>query len=167
MGLFETVRKWLSPKPPATDAEQKLRLLLRTSLEIVSSYGATIERPINYGVPIIDQPDTQLPCSKQQIAQAIAVLQQALKRPDLRAMLVQMLSPIEAQKVLSPQFEKSLESGLALLDTFVPISQVETERKQWEEALNAMDKIDPEVRSRIEKMQYEAQNGKLPKNEAT
>ena len=82
-------------------------------------------------------------------------------------MLVQMLSPIEAQQVLSPQFEKSLESGLTLLDTFVPISQVETERKQWEEALNAMDKIDPEVRSRIEKMQYEAQNGKLPKNEAT
>lgn len=167
MGLFDTVRAWLSPGLPAADSELQLRHLLRASLEIVSAYGAILERPSNYGAPIVNQSVTQLPCSKEQITQAIAVMQQAIKHPRLRALLVQMLSPMEAQQVLSPQFERSLESGLVLLETFVPASQVEAEQKQWADALKVLDKIDPEARARFEKMLSESPRGESPKNEAT
>jgi len=163
MGLFDTVRAWLSPDPPTSDSDQQLRLLLRASLEIVSAYGAVLERPSSHGTPIVNEPDTRLPFSKQKISQAIALMQQAIKHPRLRALLVQMLSPMEAQQVLSPQFEKSLESGLVLLETFVPASQVEAERKQWDDALKVLNRIDPAARTRFEKLLSEAPPGEPSK----
>lgn len=163
MGLFDTVREWLSPEPPATDSEQQLRRLLRASLQIVSAYGAILERPSSHGAPIVNESDTGLPFSKQQILQAIGVMQQAVKHPQLRALLVQMLSPMEAQQVLSPQFERSLESGLVLLETFVPASQLEAERRQWDDALKVLDKIDPAARARFEKLMSQAPPGEPSK----
>ena len=133
-----------------TDADQKLRLLLRASIEIVSVFGAVLEQGSNSKIPTIKQSEADLPFSKQQISQAIAVLQQALGHPRLRAILIELLSPMEAQQILSSQFERSLESGLVLLDTFVPAEEVEAERKQWNETLKVMDQIDPTIRERIE-----------------
>ena len=150
MSLFDTVRAWLSPKPSATDADQKLRLLLRASIEIVSAYGAILEGDSSSKMPTIKQSEVDLPFSKQQISQAIAILQQALVHPRLRAILIELLSPMEAQQILSSQFERSLESGLVLLDTFVPAAEVEAEHKQWDEALKLMEQIDPAMRARIE-----------------
>jgi len=150
MSLFDAIRTWLSPRPSATDADQKLRLLLRASIEIVSAYGAVLERDTSSNIPTIKQSETDLPFSKQQISQAIAILQQALEDSRLRAMLIELLSPMEAQQLLSQQFEKSLESGLVLLDTFVPAAEAEAEREQWNETLKALDKIDPNIREHIE-----------------
>lgn len=133
-----------------TDTDQKLRLLLRASIEIVSAYGAALEQGTGSKIPTIKQPETDLPFSKQQISQAIAVLQQALGHPRLRAILIELLSPMEAQQILSSQFEGSLESGLVLLDTFVPAEEAEAERKQWDETLKLMEQIDPTIRERIE-----------------
>lgn len=167
MGLFDTVRVWLSPKPSASDVDQKLQRVLRASMEIVSAYGAILERGSSSSAPTIKQSEADLPYSKQQITQAIAILQQALSHPHLRAILVQLLSPAEAQHVLSSQFERSLETGLVLLDTFVPVAEVEAERKQWEDTLKLVEQIDPAARARIENTLAGAQRGKLRKNEAT
>lgn len=150
MSFFDTVRAWLSTKPSATDADQKLRLLLRASIEIVSAYGAVLEGDSSSKMLTIKQSEVDLPFSKQQISQAIAILQQALVHPRLRAILIELLSPMEAQQILSSQFERSLESGLVLLDTFVPAAEVEAEHKQWDEALKLMEQIDPAMRARIE-----------------
>ena len=129
MSVVDTVLSWLSPKPTARDAaEQKLRILLRASLETVSAYAAVLER----ASPTIKQPEADLPFSKQQIAHAIAIVRLALGHPRLRAILIQILSPMEAQQVLSSEFAGSLEAGLLLLDDFVPTAEVEAERSQWD-----------------------------------
>lgn len=167
MSLFDTVRAWLSSKPPATEPDQKLRLLLRTSLEIVSAYGAVLERGTSHKIPTIRLSDAELPFNKEQITQAIAILQQTLRHPQLRAMLIRLLSPIEAQQVLSSQFERSLESGLVLLDTFVPAAEVDAERKQWDETLKLVEQIDPAARARIEHTIAAAHRSDARKNEAT
>jgi hypothetical protein len=93
-------------------------------------------------------------------------LQQAIRHPHLRTILVQSLSPAEAQHVLSSQFERGLETGLVLLETFVPAAEVEAERKQWEDALKLVDKIDPAARARIENTLAGAQH-MSSKKEAT
>ena len=167
MSFFDTIRAWLSPRPPATEADQKLRLLLRASLEIVSAYGAALEPPSSHKIPTIKLSDADLPFTKGQITGAIAILQQALKNPRLRAILIEVTSPIEAQQVLSAEFERSLEAGLALLDTFVPTAEVEAERKQWDEILKLVEKIDPAARARIEHTMTKTNRGDAHKNETT
>ena len=131
MSLFGTVRAWLSPKRSVTDAEQQLRLHLLASIEIVSAYGAVLERVSSAKILTIKQSEADLPFSKQQILQANAILQQALGSPRLRAILIGLLPPMEAvtQQVFLSQFEGGLKSGLVLLDTFVPAAEAEAEWK--------------------------------------
>lgn len=157
MGLFDTVRSWFSTAPSASDTDQNLRRAFRASMEIVSAYGAILERGGGGNTPTTKISETELPYTKQEIRQAIAILQQAIRHPHLRTILVQSLSPAEAQHVLSSQFEGGLETGLVLLDTFVPAAEVETECKQWEDALKLAEKIDPAARARIEKLLAGAQ----------
>jgi hypothetical protein len=109
MSLLDTIRAWLSSKPSVSEDEQKIRLLLRASIEVVSAYGSVLENGSKNTMPTINHSETILPFNKQQISQAITILQQALQRPRLRAILVELLSPIEAQQILSRQFEESLE----------------------------------------------------------
>lgn len=167
MSFFDTIRACLSQGPPATEADQKLRLLLHASLEIVSVYGAVLERASSHKTPTIKLSDADLPFNKEQIIQAIAILQQALRHPRLRAILIKLLSPIEAQQVLSSQFERSLESGLVLLDTFVPAAEVDAERKQWDETLKLVEQIDPAARAQIKHTIAAAHRSDARKNEAT
>lgn len=158
MGLFDSVRAWWSPKSSASDVDEKLQRVLRASMEIVSAFGVILERGGGSSVPTIKRPESELPYSKQAISQAIAILQQAIKRPHLRTILVQSLSPAEAQHVLSSQFERGLEAGLVFLDTFVPAAEVAAERKQWEDALKVVEKMDPAARARIESTLAAAQH---------
>ena len=156
MSFADTVRTWLSPKPLASDAaEQKLRLLLRASLEIVSAYAAVLESAPP--TMVMKRPEADLPFSKQQIMQAAATVQLALGHPRLRAILIQVLSPMEAQQVLSSEFAGSLEAGLVLLDDFVSTVEVEAERKEWDEVWKLMEKIDPTARARMESKLADAQ----------
>jgi hypothetical protein len=142
------------------DADRELKRILRAALHI-SEYGAALEKPPGHSAPTANQPDTRLPFSKQQITQAVHVMQQAIEHPRLRALLIQVLSPMEAQQVLSPQFKASLETGLVLLETFVPASQVAVEQQEWQETLELLDKIDPEMRAQFEQSLSEAPGGKL------
>lgn len=150
MSLINKFRSWLSlEKSSATDDEHRLRKLLRASLEIVSAYGAVLEAGTNRRTLTGKQPESNLPFSKQQILQAITLLQQAVKHPKLRASLIESLTPEQAQQVLSSDFERGLESGLVFLDTFVPAAEAEVDRKQWNDMLKLMDQIDPELRERF------------------
>ena len=149
MSLLDTVRTWFSSKPSVSDEEQKVRLLLRASIEVVSAYGSVLENGGGNTIPTIKQSEAILPFNKQQILKSITILQQALQQPRLRAILIELLSPFEAQQILSKQFEESLASGLVLLDTFVPTSEAEAEKRQWEETLELMEKIDPEAKKRF------------------
>ena len=166
MSFADTVRAWLSPKPTASDAaEQKLRVLFRASLEMMSTYAAVLEsKPPTMG---LKQSETDLPFSKQQIMKAAGIVQMALGQPRLRAIVIQGLSPMEAQQVLSSEFAENLEPCIALLDDFVPIAEVEAERKQWDEVYKLLGKVDPAAQARFESRLADAQRGKLGKNKAT
>lgn len=166
MGIFDSLRTWFSPKSPASDAEQELRRVLQASVEIVSAFGAALEQKGKSSVPTINSPETDLPCSKQSISQAISNLKNAIRDPNLRAFLVQSLSLAEAQRALSPKFEQFLEVAPVLLDTFVPAAQVEAERKQWEDALKLVETIDPGGRARIENT-LAGEGSVPPKRDAT
>ena len=152
MTFFNTVRTWLSP----SKGEQELRALLRASLEIVSTYGAVLERGSSLNSPTIRLSAADLPFNKEQIVTAISILKQALDHPRLRAILIETLSPMEAQQLLSSEFKKSLEAGLVLLDRFGPAAEVDAERKQWDEALKLVEQFDPAARARIEQTMEEA-----------
>ena len=150
MSILNSVRAWLTPKQSVSDADQKLQLVLRASMEIVSAFGAVLEQGTGNKLPTIKRSEQDLPYSKQSIAQAIGILKQAIKQPHLRALMVKSLSPEEAQHVLSSQFERGLEKGLVFLDTFVPAAEAEAEYKQWEDVMKIADKIDPGIRGKIE-----------------
>lgn len=149
MKFFDRVRA-LFPKPLDSDADQKLQEVcvgLRRSLEIVSAYGAVLARGSRHTTPSINKSEGDLPYSKQEIAQALVIIQAALEHHSLRTVLIQLLSPEEALKVLSPEYENSLGCCLVSLDTFVPAAEVEVEHKRWGEFL---EKIDPSMRGQIE-----------------
>lgn len=164
MSILDKVRAWLSPKKSVPDTDQELQYALRASLEIVSAFGAVLEQSTRNKLPTIKQSEQDLPCSKQSIAQAIGILQQAIKQPHMRGLIVKSLSPEEVQHVLSSQFERGLESGLVFLDTFVPAAEAAAEQRQWEDVLKLADKIDPEMRSRIANASAREQDDSTKKN---
>jgi hypothetical protein len=163
MSILDSVRAWLSPKQSVSLTDQKLERALRASMEIVSAYGAILEQGTGNKLPTIKRTENDLPYSKQSIAQAIGILQQAIKQPRLRALIVKSLSPEEAQHVLSSQFERGLESGLVFLDTFVPAAEATADQRQWEDVLKLADKIDAGMRSRIENTSARAQDDPIKK----
>lgn len=166
MSVFDSVRTWLSPKQSVSNTDQKLQRVLRASMEIVSAFGAVLEQGTGNKLPTIKRSEQDLPYSKQSITQAIGILQQAIKQPHMRALMVKSLSPEETQHVLSSQFERGLDSGLVFLDTFVPAAEVAAEQRQWEDVMKLADKIDPGMRSRIENASARAQDDPT-KKEAT
>jgi hypothetical protein len=134
MGLIDQIRNRFSPNSPKGKADAKLRLLLRAALEIVTLYRAVLERQ-SESLPSPHRSQAELPFTKKQIAQAIALLQLAIRQCGARAILVEMLSSSQAQQVLSKQFEKDLATGFVMLDTFEPISEAEAEGRKMDEAV--------------------------------
>lgn len=128
--------------------ESSIYARLRASLGIVSVYGVILERvserAYNSKTLSIKRIEEELPFSKQQISRAINDLQQALGHSRLRVILKERLSPMEAQKVFSPQFKTSLGTGLVLLDTFVPAAEAEADRKEWDECQKLAEQIKKE-----------------------
>lgn len=149
--LFDRVRAWLFPKPLTSDADQEIQEMyrsLRKSLEIVDAYGGVLARGVSRTTLTINRSERDLPYSKQEIAQAIAIVQGALKEPALRTILIQVLSPKEVVGVLSPEYEIALGGCLVALDRFVPHAEFEVECKRWEETMNLLEKFDPSVQAR-------------------
>jgi hypothetical protein len=153
MSLFDKVSAWIAPKSPASEGEEKLRQLLDAATKIVSAYGATLESCIesNKGSMITKYSETDLPYTKQIIRKSIGILQQALRDPTQRTILIQIMSPIEAQQVLSPQFEASIGAGLIFLDSFVSTAEVEAERKELDKVYKTIEQVDPTWRERKER----------------
>jgi len=134
MGLIDQIRRRFSPNSPKAKADAKLRFVLRAALEIVTLYRAVLERE-SESLPSMHRSQAELPFTKKQIAQAIALLQLAIRQRGARAILVEMLSSSQAQWVLSKQFEKDLATGFVMLNTFEPISEAEAEGKKMDEEL--------------------------------
>lgn len=152
MGLLDSLRAWLSPDASKSEPQKELRTLLIASMEIVGAYAAVVEKCFIGTTPSMKVPETELPYAKQAVAQAIANVQHAIKDPYLRPMIAQVMEPDAAKRVLSPEFERFLAEGLVILESFVPPSEVENDRKKWEEMLPVLDKLGPETRARYENL---------------
>jgi len=148
MGLLDSLRAWLSPDTSKSEPQKELRTLLIASMEIVGAYGAVVEKCLISTTPSIKLPETELPYAKQVIAQAIANVQHAIKDPYLRPMIAQAMEADAAKRVLSTEFGRFLAEGLVILEFFVPPSEVESDRKKWEEMLPLLDNLGPEARAR-------------------
>lgn len=150
MGLLDSLRTLFSPDGSKSNRHKDLRALLVASMEIVGAYGAVVEKHFGSITPSLKLPETLLPYPKQTIAQAIANVQHAIDEPSLRAIVEQVMEPEAARRVLSPEFQKFLTEGLAMLNFFVPPSEAENDRRKWEELLPVLDKLGPEARARYE-----------------
>ena len=151
MKFFDRVCAWLFPKPLTSVADQKIQEMhrsLRKSLEIVDAYGGVLTRGVSYTTLTINRSERDLPYSKQEIAQAIAIVQGALKEPSLRTILIQVLSPEEVVGVLSPEYENALGCSLVSLERFVPHAEFEVECNRWEETMSSLEKVGPSIRAR-------------------
>ena len=133
------------PKPTAStiDTEQELRVVLRASVEIVSAFGACLERESSYPRPIgsLKSSETKLPFPKETIKGAIAILQQAMRFPRSRAILAEEVAPSQTQQILSSQFTKSLESSLIFLDDFVPDKEASAVYEKWSGLQKKVDEL--------------------------
>ncbi len=134
-----------SPKLPAADAEQEVGAHLLGALKVVSAYADVLE----HGKPIyalsMKFSEADLPFSKEKIKQSIGLLQVALRITASRTILVKLLSPERAQRVLSSQFEQSLGNGLFLLDDFVPFApdaKTKASIQEWNEIFKRADAYD-------------------------
>lgn len=148
MGLLDAVRSLFSRDEPKSDKD--LRVLLVASMEIVGAYGATVEKHCGDATLSLKLPETLLPYPKQTIAQAIANVQHAISSPSLHPMIEQVMEPDAARRVLSPDFRKFLNEGLAILSFFVPPAEADSDQKKWEELLPVLDKLGPDARARYE-----------------
>ena len=146
MGLLDAVRSLFSRDEPKSN--KNLRVLLVASMEIVGAYGAIVEKHCGDATPSLKLPETLLPYPKQTIAQAIANVQHAISNPSLHPMIEQVMEPEAARRVLSLDFRKFLNEGLAILSFFVPLAEAESDQKKWEELLPLLDNLGPDARAR-------------------
>lgn len=116
-------------------SDQQLHILLSGCVEVLSAFGACLERESNSPRPLgsIKSSEAELPFPKKTIKGAIAILEQAKRSPRLRTVLDEVLSPTQAQQVLSPQFAQLLEAGLVFLEDFVPDAEANTDFRKWDE----------------------------------
>jgi len=151
MGLLDAVRSlFFGEERKSADTSKDLRALLVASMEIVGAYGSIVEKHCGDATLSLKWPETLLPYPKETIAQAIANVQHVIGNPSLHPMIEQVMEPEAAKRVLSPDFRKFLNEGLAILNFFVPASEAESDRKRWEELLPVLDKLRPDARARYE-----------------
>jgi hypothetical protein len=150
MGLLDRVRSLFTSDERKSDTTKDLRALLVASMEIVGAYGEIVEKHCGNATLTLKLPETLLPYPKETIAQAIANVQHAISNPSLHPMIGQVMEPEAAARVLSPDFRKFLNEGLAILSFFVPPSEADSDRKRWEELLPVLDKLGPDARARYE-----------------
>ena len=78
MSILDNVRAWLAPKQSVSDTGQKLQRVLRASMEIVSAYGAVLERGTYSKLPTIKRSEQELPYNKQSMGNTLTPLTVAL-----------------------------------------------------------------------------------------
>ena len=103
MKFIEEIRRWISDRLTLKKNERLLRALLRRSVVVASEFGEIVERLDTSPNASLKYSEKVLPYSKEAIRQAIVVLQQGLENEASRASLIEALTPIQAQRVLSPE----------------------------------------------------------------
>jgi hypothetical protein len=124
-------------------ADQQLRALLRDCVEVLSGFGACVERKSSFPRPLgsIKSSDVELPFPKETIKGAIAILQQAIRFPRPRTILAEEIAPEQAQHVLSPQFSQLLEADLVLLEDFVSDAEAKADCRKWDDLQRWVDEF--------------------------
>ena len=84
-----------------------------------------------------------LPYDKETVRNAISVLELGLENESARALLIEVLTPIQAQNALSPKFKEAIATGLVLLESFVPEEEAERARSEINELFELLEKRDP------------------------
>ena len=141
MRLIEGFRRWISDRLTLKKNERLLRTLLRQSVVVVSAFGEIVERLNTSPNAFITYSEKVLPYSKEAIRQAISVLQRGLENEASRALLIEVLTPIQAQHVLSPKFKEVLVAGLVILESFVPEEDAKRALSEWNEAFEFVGKL--------------------------
>ena len=149
MRLIQEFLRWISDRRTIEKNEQLLRTLLRQSVVVVSEFGEIAERLDTSQNAFITYSEKVLPYSKEAIRQAISVLQRGLENDASRALLVEVLTPTQAQHVLSPKFKEVLAAGLAILESFVPEEDAQRAFHEWNKPLEFVGKLDPAALERI------------------
>lgn len=149
MRLIQEFLRWISDRRTLKKNERLLRELLRQSVVVVSEFGDIVERLDTSPNAFITYSEKVLPYSKEAIRQAISVLQRGLENDASRALLVEVLTPIQAQHVLSPKFKEVLVAGLAILESFVPEEDAQRALHEWNKTLEFVGKLDPAALERI------------------
>jgi hypothetical protein len=151
MGLLNAVRNLFSGEDrKLADTTKDLRVLLIASMKIVGAYGSIVEKYCGDATLSLKLPETLLPYPKETIAQAIANVQHVISNPSLHPMIEQVMTPEAAKRILSPDFRKFLNKGVAILSFFVPPLEAEIDQKKWEELLPVLDKLGPDVQAKYE-----------------
>ena len=154
MRLTQEFRRWISDRLTLKKNERLLRTLLRQSVVVVSEFGEIVERLDTSPNAFITYSEKVLPYSKVVIRQAISVLQRGLENDASRALLVEVLTPIQAQYVLSPKFKEVLAAGLVILESFVPDEDAQRALHEWNKALELVGKLDPAALERMERRMH-------------
>ena len=118
---------------------------------VVSEFGEIVERLDTSPNAFITHSEKVLPYSKDAIRQAISVLQRGLENDASRALLIEVLTPIQAQHVLSPKFKEVLAAGSAILESFVPEEDAQRTLNEWNMTLEFVGKLDPAALDRIKR----------------
>lgn len=115
--------------------DQQLRTLLRACVDVLSAFGACVDRESSSPRPLgsIKSSDAELPFPKETIKRSIAILQQAIRSPRTRTILAEEVAPEQAQHVLSPQFAQLLEAGLVFLEDFVSDAEAKADFRKCDD----------------------------------
>jgi len=143
MKLIQELRRWVSDRLTLNKNERLLRTMLRQSVSVVSEFWEIVECLDTSPNAFITYSEKVLPYSKEAIRQSITVLQRSLENEATRTLLIEVLSPIQAQHVLSPKYKEGLDAGLVILESFVPEEDAQRALHEWNKALDLAGKLDP------------------------
>lgn len=151
MRLIQEFRHWISDRFTLKKNERLLRTKLRQSVSVVSEFWQIVERLDTSPNAFITYSEKVLPYSKEAIRQSMTVLQRSVENDASRALLIEVLSPIQAQHVLSPKYKEGLAAGLVILESFVPEEDAQHALHEWNKTLEFVGKLDPAALERMKR----------------
>jgi hypothetical protein len=149
MGIFDGLRRIFGPAQTDNGQEKNFGKLLKEAMDVCSDFGLTLETfsPEDGMGPL--QSELRLPYPKVKIQKSFEFLQAIFASADTRALAIKILSPETAQYFMSAEYARSIDSGLAYLQTFVPDDQLIDQRKQVEDMVPFIDSLPEEDREKL------------------
>lgn len=129
MSFLDTLKSMVIKSRFLDPESQKLRDTLQDSFQIVSDFGRTLEIPcVEDGLgPLLSE--KRLPHPKDRILWAISLLETLLASSVGRTEAIRVLSPEQAEYLLSVDFRRALDSAKVMLGLFVPDEALQKQRE--------------------------------------